>query len=262
MGIDVYSGISQKEIEAERKTSEGKSYTINHPDELVISMRYIGESKPNHTSQGWERSGSFYYQELKSVHPEFFSMKNSNRIENGESPKVDAQFVKNFPQYKGYENEVLIHHHIGGDGQAVAVPSSIHKGSGEIHNPENNLGITKNAQLFSEQCKQVCSKDASFVGKTSNEFKTIETQNVNTKNNAFTSNSKQEPQSTFTEKGNAFTKTVQSTGQGVTQSTLRSSNGAFKSDSNEISSGTTTSTSSSNDKIIKQSQLNSPSKSR
>jgi len=37
-----------------------------------------------------------------------------------------------------------VHHHIGGGGQAVAVPSKIHKGFGGIHNNEKQLGIWNN----------------------------------------------------------------------------------------------------------------------
>lgn len=171
MAIDAYSGISQEEIQTHRITSEGKTFTLNHPNELVVSMRYKGTDKPSSNSQGWERSSSYYFNELQSNHPEYFSPKNTIRIENGKSPRVDAQFVKSFPQYKGFENETLIHHHVGKDGQAVAVPASIHKGSGEIHSVENTLGVTKNAQRFSEYCKHTCDRDASYLGKTSVEFK-------------------------------------------------------------------------------------------
>lgn len=170
MAIDAYCGISQEKIEKQRITSDGKIFTLNHPNELVVSMRYKGVDKPISNSQGWERSSSYYFKELHSSHPEYFSQRNTMRIENGESPKVDVQFVKNFPQYKGFENETLIHHHVGKDGQAVAVPASIHKGSGEIHSVENDLGVTKNAQLFSEFCKRTCDRDASYFGKASSDF--------------------------------------------------------------------------------------------
>ncbi len=171
MLIDAYDGISQKEINTQRKTSEGKAYTLNHPNDLLVPMRYQGENEQTSNSQGWERNGSYYFRELKNSHPEYFSKQNSTRIESGTSPKVDSQFVENFPQYKGYENEVLIHHHIGKDGQAVALPASVHKGSGEIHNVENELGVTNNAQRFSDRCKEASKKDQSLFGKTSAEIK-------------------------------------------------------------------------------------------
>jgi len=203
--IDAYSGISQKEIEAERITSEGKIYNLNHPSELLVPMRYFGESHSNSNSQGWERNNSYYFEQLRSNHPDFFSKKNVARIENGEAPKVDAQFVKNFPQYKGFENETLIHHHIGKDGQAVAVPSGIHKGSGEIHTYENALGVTKNAQRFSSRCGNACSKNGALLGKTSEEFKSLEAQKT-------------------AGKSNAFTKTINAKGQGAPLSNLSEQN--------------------------------------
>ncbi len=174
MGIGVYEGISKNEITAKRMTSEGKPYSLNHAEELIVNMRYKGEGKFNANSQGWERSSTYYFKKLQSKHPEIFSKKNTARIEIGESPRVDACFVKNFPQYRGYENETLIHHHVGKDGQAVAIPQSMHKGSGEIHIYENELGITDNARKFSDKCKEICENNPEMVGQTSDKFKGLQ----------------------------------------------------------------------------------------
>ncbi|GAP40240.1 HNH/Endo VII superfamily nuclease toxin with a HHH motif [Flexilinea flocculi] len=174
MKIHAYTGISQQDLEAERLNSEGKPYSLNHPDDLLVSMRYNGDYHSSSNSQGWDRNSSYYFENLLHNHPEYFSKKNMIRINNNQSPKVDSQFVKNFPQYKGYENELLVHHHIGKDGQAVAIPASIHKGSGEIHRVENELGITANAQRFSKRCKEICEKDSSLLGNTSEQIITLE----------------------------------------------------------------------------------------
>lgn len=170
MAILAYRNMSDQELNALRTTSEGKNYTLNHPEELVVNMRYKGEGKSNANSQGWERSSLYYFKELQKSHPEYFSKKNSIRIENGESPKVDSKFVRAFPQYKGYENETLVHHHIGKDGQAVAVPQSMHKGSGEIHAIENELGVTDEARAFSDQCEKMCVQNPSLMGKSADYF--------------------------------------------------------------------------------------------
>lgn len=183
-----YSGIPQNKITANRETSEGKSYSLNHPKELLVSMRYNGRGESRSNSQGWERNSSYYFSHMKNDHPEFFSNKNISRIETGESPKVDAKFIKNFPQYKGYEGESLVHHHIGKDGQAVAVPSSIHKGSGEIHTIENDLGVTKNAENFSNSCEKKCSQDPSMIGRTADKFNSLEKKDSKIKDNAFAKN--------------------------------------------------------------------------
>ena len=170
MSIELYEGIPNREINAIRKTSEGKDYTINHSKNLVVNMRFKGEGI-NANSQGWERSSSYYFKSLQSTHPEYFSKKNNALIEMGKAPVVDAKFAESFPQYKEYKGETLIHHHIGGDGQAVALPQSIHKGYGEIHSVEQNLGITDKAQRFSNGCNEACKHNPSLYGKTSNNFK-------------------------------------------------------------------------------------------
>ena len=150
-----YRGISKSELDKPRLTSDGRQYSLNHDTALVIDMRYKGKGISTSNSQGWERNSGYYFKELFSRHPEFFSKKNMNRLSKGESPIVDATIVKYFPQYRDYKNEVLIHHHIGKNGQAVAIPASIHKGSGEIHNYENKLGITENANKFSVACEKL-----------------------------------------------------------------------------------------------------------
>ena len=139
-----YRGISKSELDKPRLTSDGRQYSLNHDKALVIDMRYKGKGISTSNSQGWERNSGYYFKELFSRHPEFFSKKNMNRLSKGESPIVDATIVKYFPQY-----------HIGKNGQAVAIPASIHKGSGEIHNYENKLGITENANKFSVACEKL-----------------------------------------------------------------------------------------------------------
>lgn len=150
-----YRGISKSELDKPRLTSDGRQYSLNHDIALVIDMKYKGKGMSTSNSQGWERNSGYYFKELFSRHPEFFSKKNMNRLSKGESPIVDATIVKYFPQYRDYKNEVLIHHHIGKNGQAVAIPASMHKGSGEIHIYENQLGITENANNFSVACEKL-----------------------------------------------------------------------------------------------------------
>lgn len=173
MGVSLYEGISKNELNSARTTSEGKSYTINHPDELLVNMRYKGNTGSNVNSQGWERSSSYYFKELQNRHPECFSKKNNLLIESGRSPIVDKRFAEVFPQYKNFKGETLVHHHIGQDGQAVAIPQSIHKGSGEIHTVENYLGVTNKAQVFSKSCEGACKRNPSLIGQTSDKFKSL-----------------------------------------------------------------------------------------
>ena len=173
MSISLYAGIAKQELSAARTTSEGKTYTLNHSDKLVVNMRYKGETGSNVNSQGWERSSSYFFKEIQNQHPEYFSKKNNILIESGKSPVVDTKFVNYFPQYKEYKGETLVHHHIGQDGQAVALPQSVHKGYGEIHTVEHELGITDKAEKFSKSCGEACKKDPSLYGRTSDQFKSI-----------------------------------------------------------------------------------------
>lgn len=175
MAIGVYKNIPKTEITSQRYTSEGKPYNLDHNEELVVDMKFRGQNQSSGSevnSQGWERDSKYYFEELSKKHPEYFSEKNKKYIENGKTPVVDAKFVKHFPEYKGYENETLVHHHVGGDGQAVAVPKSMHKGFGEIHNVEKKAGITKNGQEFSKECEKYCERNPEGVGKTAKQLKT------------------------------------------------------------------------------------------
>ena len=182
MGISLYEGISRHELDTPRTTSEGKTYTINHPNQLIVDMRYKGTDCANANSQGWERNSSYYFKELKGRHPEYFSKKNNILIDSGRSPIIDKKFSDNFPQYKNYKGETMVHHHIGQDGQAVALPQSVHKGYGEIHTVEHELGITEKAEVFSKSCENACKKNPTLYGQTSDKFKSFQNEKINLSN--------------------------------------------------------------------------------
>ena len=63
------------------------------------------------------------------------------RIQNGKAPIVNEKFLEYFPQYADYLDQPLIHHHIGGGGQAMPIPQDLHSGGGGVHNVEKQLGI-------------------------------------------------------------------------------------------------------------------------
>lgn len=80
-------------------------------------------------------------------HPEAFSDFNrsilAGRVPGITAPVNDATFRKVFTQYdvRGLRGQTLIHHHIGGGGQAFAIPAPLHLGMGGIHNVEKGWGI-------------------------------------------------------------------------------------------------------------------------
>ncbi|WP_430794209.1 hypothetical protein [Bacillus thuringiensis] len=112
-------------------------------EKLVVDMPYIGKGKQSTNSEGWLRDNKYYFNELYKLHPEYFSDANIKNLNNGWAIVNDAVFRRHFPQYDivGLKGKPLVHHHIGGGGQAMAIPQPLHPGSGGIHNTEKQIGI-------------------------------------------------------------------------------------------------------------------------
>ncbi|MBP9037176.1 MAG: hypothetical protein KBG38_05275 [Candidatus Cloacimonas sp.] len=110
-------------------------------------MAFKGVGKSSANSAGWERDAGKHFESLLDSNPNFWSEANVARIESGAVPVVDEIFVGYFHQYKNQMGDKLIHHHIGGGGQAAAVPQSLHKGFGGIHNVEKTYGVRGNDPL-------------------------------------------------------------------------------------------------------------------
>lgn len=166
MSFYSYEGISDDVLDKVHTTSTGETYTLRHSDSLKVEMQYLGKGKSNANSQGWERNCAKYFDSLYQSHPEMFSKKNVARLKDGRAPIVDAKMIFHNPGWKQYRNQPLVHHHIGGDGEAVAVPKNAHKGQGEIHNQEKAAGITDNCKNFSK----LCGSKSDSVGKTTSQL--------------------------------------------------------------------------------------------
>lgn len=115
------------------------------PD-LIVEMPFVGKGQRNANSEGWLRDSNYYWNEMLEKHPEAFSDFNKQII-NGKIPRMkapvnDEMFRGKFPQYDftGLRGTKLVHHHIGGGGQAVGVPMPLHPGFGGIHNAEKAIG--------------------------------------------------------------------------------------------------------------------------
>lgn len=116
---------------------------------LVVEMPFVGRGASSTNAAGWLRDSSYYWEELVRIHPEAFSPENLARIRGTPplpgpvSPVNDLSFRSVFTQYdvRGLRGEPLIHHHIGGGGQSVAIPAPLHPGSGGIHNVEKAAGV-------------------------------------------------------------------------------------------------------------------------
>lgn len=170
MPIKAYDNIPDNVLDETHTTQNGKTYTIRCDEKLVVDMSFKGKNQPTSNSQGWERNSAKYFQQLHQNHPEMFSAKNTARIQNNQAPIVDQKMIDHNPQFAQFKGEPLAHHHIGGDGQAAAVPRSMHMGYGEIHNHEKKAGITQNCKDFSQKCNNYVQKNANAVGKNASEM--------------------------------------------------------------------------------------------
>ena len=166
MSFHAYEGVSDSGLDKQRLTSTGEKYTLRHNEDLKIEMPYLGKDNSKANAQGWERDSKKYFNDLYHNHPEMFSAKNAARIKEGHTPIVDQKMISKNPEWAQYRNQPLVHHHIGGDGEAVAVPQNVHKGQGEIHIQEKNLGITAKCEAFSAKC----SEKNDSVGKTTSQL--------------------------------------------------------------------------------------------
>ncbi len=127
---------------------------------LTVEMPYVGKGQKNTNAEGWLRDKDFYWKEMLEKYPEAFNRSNRQKIELGFTPINNPTFRKHFPQYDLTElyNDTLIHHHIGGGGQAVAVPSKLHPGLGGIHNAEKGAGVWGNDQKHAELLEKFLEK--------------------------------------------------------------------------------------------------------
>nr|WP_281170910.1 T7SS effector LXG polymorphic toxin [Paucisalibacillus globulus] len=127
---------------------------------ITVEMPYVGKGKAGTNSEGWLRDKDFYWKEIMNKHPESLSKANNQKIQLGFSPINDKTFREHFPQYdiKELYNDKLIHHHVGGGGQAVAVPSKLHPGTGGIHNAEKAAGVWGNDSEYAELLEKFLNK--------------------------------------------------------------------------------------------------------
>lgn len=166
MSFFSYEGVPNSVLDKQHTTSTGETYSLRHNENLKVEMSYLGKGNTNANSQGWERNSSKYFEALYRNHPEMFSKKNVVRIKDGHAPIVDQKMISSNPNWAQYRNQALVHHHIGGDGEAVAIPKNAHKGQGEIHNHEKSAGITDNCRSFSKKC----ASNPNSVGKTTSQL--------------------------------------------------------------------------------------------
>lgn len=144
--IRTYRGVELQNIDPVYIASQRK----------VVEMPFVGKGEKYTNAEGWRRDLKYFWSELLDRHPETFSPNNRAIIEDRnpftDSPVNDKVFREYFSQYdvKGVRGDKLVHHHIGGGGQAFPVPQKLHLGSGGIHNIEKEAEIWEKDKIYSE----------------------------------------------------------------------------------------------------------------
>src|SRR5262249_19224069 len=100
---------------------------------LLVEMPFVGQGQPNANAEGWLRDHNYYWNQILSRDLGAFDENNRRAIEMGHAPKNNPQFRAVFPQFDqpGLRSKPLVHHHIGGGSQAVAMPDTVHTGEGQ-----------------------------------------------------------------------------------------------------------------------------------
>ncbi|MHB1151792.1 MAG: hypothetical protein ACYCWE_05815 [Eubacteriales bacterium] len=138
------------------------TFRINYDPNLVVNMNFEGQGQNKANAQGWQRDQNYYFNNLLNNYPEAFSERNKKLIKEGRVPLCDQKFTDVFNEFRGYEGNKLIHHHIGGDGQAVALPQDLHVGTGGVHIAEKRVGIYDLTKNFSDKVQSDYENQISF----------------------------------------------------------------------------------------------------
>ena len=146
------------------------SFTINYDPRLVVNMNFKGQGQSNTNAQGWFRDRSTYFNELLVNHPDAFSERNKKLIKERRAPYCDKKFTDYFNEYKGYEGSKLVHHHIGRDGQAIALPQDLHVGTAGVHIAEDKVGIEDLTKNFSDKVQSDYDNEKKFDWENANDY--------------------------------------------------------------------------------------------
>ena len=146
------------------------SFTINYDPRLVVNMDFKGHGQSSTNAQGWLRDQSTYFNALIVYHPDAFSERNKKLIKERRAPFCDKKFTDYFNVYKGYEGNKLVHHHIGRDGQAIALPQDLHVGTGGVHMAEEKVGIEDLTKNFSDKVQSDYDNGKKYDWKNANDY--------------------------------------------------------------------------------------------
>jgi hypothetical protein len=94
------------------------------PEKGHIDMR---GAPGGENAAGFPRNPQWFWNRLVERHPEFFSPRNLELIENRQAPEIDETWIKHFPEHRPFEHDELVHHHIDGEYIAAPTPKTFHQ---------------------------------------------------------------------------------------------------------------------------------------
>jgi len=78
------------------------------------------------TQNGGIRNMDAFWREWAKTYGDTLSAANKKAIANGDTPVVDEQWIKTFPEHAPYLGEKLVHHHLDQGPMAIPLPASVH----------------------------------------------------------------------------------------------------------------------------------------
>jgi RHS repeat-associated protein len=91
----------------------------------VDTSKGFPESAPR-TDNGGRRDARSFWRKWQRLVPKALGTRNRGYIKEGMAPEIDEVFLKQFPQFRPYKGDLLIHHHLSKGPWAVAYPRRFH----------------------------------------------------------------------------------------------------------------------------------------
>ena len=93
----------------------------------IVKMPSVIFAVGGKTSTGYLRNSKIYWSTYAKMYPKDLSPKNLQLIKQNKSPMVDDTWIKAYPNHKYFKNDILEHHHLHHNGDAVPLPKTLHR---------------------------------------------------------------------------------------------------------------------------------------
>jgi hypothetical protein len=98
--------------------------------EKIIEMPSIIFTTGSKTSTGYLRNASIYWKKYLEKYPQDLSKNNIKLIKQNKSPIVDDTWIQSYPNHKYFKGDILEHHHLHHNGDAIPLPTTLHRKNG------------------------------------------------------------------------------------------------------------------------------------